>query len=196
MKRLKLNRWLISLFLLIMLVLVFTPENKIVPITVKTNLTNSDYFMEGIVVHQYNPSGKKINTLSAKRLEHSSIDDIATLEHPKLTFNKSDSGKWHLYSNKGRLLNNSTTIELADKVTIEEVFDPDLLPEEKSKGTNVQTSMITYNLSIDLEKNIASTTESVLISSPFYQTKSTGLNIDFDKEIILLSSNVSTEIYQ
>ncbi len=196
MKRLKLNRWLISFFLLLMFVLVFSPEEKTAPITVKTNLPDSDYFMEGITVHQYNSSGKKINILAAKRLEHSSINDIAILDNPKITFNKSDAGEWQLFSKKGTLLNNSTVIELADKVSIEEHINTDINTLNHSENKNVQTSITTYNLSINLEKSIATTSQPVLINNPFFQTKSTGLHIDFDKEIISLPSNVSTEVYQ
>ncbi len=185
MKRLKLNRWLISAIALAMLILVFQPEEIQNQIQVETQVHDTDYFMEGVVIHQFDSNGRQTNTLAANRMEHSLNLDISILEKPLITFGRSHSGEWQLSSNLGKLLNNNTLIKLDNNVRIEEHV-----------GKNeIQTKMTTNDITINLETNIAFTDQAVLIESPYYQTKSTGLEIEFDQEVIYLKSDVSTEIY-
>ena len=186
MKRLKLNRWLISALAIVMLILVFQPNKIQNPMLIKTEIPDSDYFMEGIIIHQFDPSGIQINTLAADRMEHSSKHDISVLHRPIITFGKSQSGEWRLSSEIGELLNNNTIIKLENNVKIEEF----------QENNQIQTKITTNNLTIDLATNIASTDENVLIESQYFETQSIGLEIRFDQEVIFLKSNVSTEIYQ
>ena len=185
MKRLKLNRWLISAIALGMLILVFRPEEIQNQVQVETQIHDTDYFMEGVVIHQFDLTGRQINTLAADRMEHSLKQDISILEKPLITFGRSHSGEWQLSSNQGKLLNNNSIIKLDKNVKIEEYI-------EKNQ---IQTKITTNDLTINLDTNIASTDQAVLIESPFYQTKSIGLEIEFDQEVIYLKSYVSTKIY-
>ncbi len=184
MKRLKLNRWLISAIALGMFVLVFQPEVIQDPVQVATQVHDTDYFMEKVVIHQFNTAGSQINTLAADRMEHSLKQDISILETPLITFARSHSGEWQLSSNEGTLLN--TIIKLEKDVKIEEL----------AKNKQIQTKITTNQMTINLDTNIASTDQAVLIESPYYQTQSTGLEIEFDQEIIYLKSDVITKIYQ
>jgi LPS export ABC transporter protein LptC len=186
MKRLKLNRWLISAIALGMFVLVFQPEEIQDPVRVATQVHDTDYFMDKVVIHQFDTAGRRINTLAADRMEHSLKQDTSILETPLITFARSHSGEWQLSSNEGTLLNNSTIIKL----------DKDVKIEEYAKNKQVQTKITTNQMSINLDTNIASTDQAVLIESPYYQTQSTGLEIEFDQEIIYLKSDVTTKIYQ
>ena len=186
MKRLKLNRWLISAIALAMLILVFQPEEIQNQVQVETQVHDTDYFMEGVVIHQFDNNGRQTNTLAADRMEHSLKKDISILDKPVITFARSQSGEWQLSSNQGKLLNNNSIIKLDKNVKIEEHVEKDQL----------QTKITTNNMTINLDTNIAFTDQAVLIESPYYQTKSTGLEIEFDQEVIYLKSHVSTEIYQ
>lgn len=186
MKRLKLNRWLISAIALGMLILVFKPEEEQNQIQVNTQIHDTDFFMEDVVIHQFDVSGRQTNTLAAARMEHSLKQDVSILDKPLITFGRSRSGEWQLSSNRGKLTNNNSLIKLDKNVEIEEHVEKE----------QIQTRITTNNMTIDLETNIASTDQAVLIESPYYQTKSTGLEIEFDQEVIYLKSEVSTKIYQ
>ncbi len=185
MKRLKLNRWLISAVALFMLILVFQPEEVEKPIEIQTKLPDSDFFMEGVVIHKFDSSGKQINTLEADRMEHSSLHDISVLDQPIITFGKNQSGEWKMSSEKGQLINKSTIIQLDNQVRIEEYLE----------DNSIQTKIMTNNLTINLQENIASTDERVTIQSPLYKTQGIGLKIQIDQELFFLNSNVTTEIY-
>jgi LPS export ABC transporter protein LptC len=186
MKRIKLNRILISILTIIMVTLVFLPDSSEQRKVATTAAPEIDYFMEGIVIHQYNPQGKQINTLQADRMEHSSIYDNATLEKPLITFANERSGKWQLRSNKGKLLKHNSIILLEEKVIIEEFLDPN----------KIQSKITTRDLRIDLATNLASTKQTVSIQSPYFKTQSSGMEIDFGKEIFHLKNDVNTVIYQ
>lgn len=186
MKRLKLNRWLISAIALAMLILVFQPEEIQNQIQVETQIHDTDYFMESVVIHQFDINGRQTNTLAADRMEHSLKKDLSILDKPLITFGRSQSGDWQLSSNQGKLLNNNSIIKLDKNVRI----------EEHVENRQVQTKITTNNMTINLDTNIASTDQAVLIESPYYQTKSTGLEIEFDQEVIYLKSDVLTKIYQ
>ncbi len=185
MKRLKLNRWFIAVLTLIMAFLVLSP-NKIDPLIVeKAAIPDSDYFMEGVVIHQFNANGELNNRLAANRMEHSSKRDLSLLNNPIITFKNAQSGEWRLASKSGRLLNDGSLLKLDEEVNIDE-FQAD--------GSS-QTNISTKNLTIDLAANQASTKETVLIKNQYLKTKSTGLEIDFDQQIIYLKSDVITHIY-
>jgi len=185
MKRLKLNRLLISIVALAMLILVFQPDEGSKPDILQSKIPDSDYFMEDVKVYQYEPDGNIANKLSADRMQHFIEDNLSILDAPLITYNKSDSGSWQLSSPTGKLRNNSLLL-LEDNVTIQE-FTNMLTP---------QSMIQTKNLTIDLEKNVASTQERVLIMSPYFATESNGFKFDLSNEIISLTSDVKTEIFQ
>jgi len=169
-----------------MLYLVFQPEKIEQPIQVKTKIPDTDYFMEGVLIHKFDASGKQINTLLADRMEHSSLHDISILDKPVITFANSRGGQWKLYSNSGELLNDNTVIRLKEEVSI----------QEHNIKNAVQTKITTKDLTIDLLNKNALTEEKVLIENKYYRTQSFGLEMLFDQEVILLKNKVSTEIYQ
>jgi len=185
MNRLKLNRWLISILATIMLGLVFWPDDYSQPIQENASSSEIDYFMEEVVIHQFNSNGERTNKLIAKRMEHSIEQFTSKLSNPVIVYAKSDLGEWQISSGKGELIDGQI-IKLINQVNI----------EDRLINNQTETSISTKNLSIDLEKNIAFTEDLVLIKNPYYQTQSTGMEIDFDQEIIQLKSNVKTEIYQ
>ena len=186
MKRLKLNRWLISAIALGLLFLVFQPDEIQDQVKVATQVHDTDYFMEDVMIHQFDHQGHQTNTLAASRMEHTLELDISVLDKPVVTFGRSHSGEWQLSSNQGKLLNNNSIIMLDKNVKI----------EEHVAKEQVQTKITTNNMMINLDTNTASTVQAVLIESPYYLTKSTGLEINFDQEVIYLKSDVSTIIYQ
>ncbi len=185
MKRLKLNRWLISFVALMMLLLVFLPSDTPQIEPELTNIPDSDYFMRNVTVYQYNPDGSIANTLRATRMQHYIEQNLSILQSPNITYNKSDSGNWQLRSPQGELINN-TILTLKDQVTIEEF----------SQTNQSQAKIETRNLTIDLQKNIAASNESVLVVSPLFKTESVGFEFDLSNEIIKLKADVRTEIYQ
>jgi len=185
MNRLKLNRWLISLLAIIMLGLVFWPDDYAPSNQENVSSSEFDYFMEDVVIHQFNSNGEPTNKLIAKRMEHSIEQSTSKLSNPKIVYGKSDSGEWQISSEKGELLDGKI-VKLINQVNI----------EDRLINKQTETSITTKNLSIDLEKNIAFTENLVSIKNPHFQTKGTGMEINFDQEIIQLKSNVKTEIYQ
>ncbi len=185
MKRLKLNRWLISLIALALLVLVFWPEKEQSIFKIETRIPNSDYFLQDVSIFQFDRSGTQTNKLAATRLEHSSKYDLSILDKPTLSFTKNAPGVWRLKSKFGELTNNKRLMKLVGLVEIEELPDP----------THIMTRISTRDLVLDLEKNIASTDASVFIEGLKYQTNATGLHIRFKEELFELRKNVTTEIY-
>jgi LPS export ABC transporter protein LptC len=186
MKRLKFNRWFIGTITLLLVFLVFSPEEKSVNIRVETRIPNSDYFLQDVSIYQFDPTGRQANKLSAVRLEHSSQYDLSILDKPVLSFTKHAPGVWQLASKFGELTDNNRLMKLVGLVEI----------DERPEGKMVQTKIITRDLLLDLEKNTASTDASVFIKGLKYKTSATGLNIQFKKELFELSKNVTTEIYQ
>lgn len=185
MKRLKLNRWLISLVAFAMLVLVFQSEDDPALSILQTDIPDSDYFMQNVTVYQYNQDGSIANTLRANRMQHYIDKNLSILTKPTITYNKSQTGNWILQSPRGEIIDD-VELTLLDSVTIEEF----------SQNEQSESKISTRNLSIDLQKNIASTSEKVLIQSPFLRAQSDGFEFDLGNEIIQLSANVRTEIYQ
>jgi len=169
-----------------MLFLVFKPEQTSKPIVVETTIPDSDFFMENVVIHQFDKNGSQVNTLAAKRMEHSSKLNLSILEKPLITFGKTELGEWQLSSDNGSLLDKNTTLLLEGNVKIREFKTNQL----------IQTEITTDNLIITMDDNGASTDEDVLVKSPHYQTQGTGLSIDFVEQTFTLKSNVSTQIYQ
>jgi len=186
MKRLKLNRWLISVIAFALLLLVFWPEKEPLRIKVETRIPNSDYFLQDVSIFQFDQSGIQANKLAASRLEHSSKYDLSILDKPTLSFTKYAPGIWRLRSKFGELTNNKRVMKLVGLVEIEELVEPN----------NIQTRISTRDLVLDLEKNTASTNEKVFIEGLKYQTNATGLNIRFKEELFELNEKVTTEIYQ
>ena len=185
MKRLKLNRWLISLVALAMLVLVFQSDENPQLTALQTAIPDSDYFMQNVTVYQYNVDGSIASTLRANKMQHYLDKKLSVLSMPSITYNKNQRGSWILHSAKGEIQNDAI-LTLSDLVTIEEFT---LVNQSQSK-------ISTRDLTIDLQKNIASTSEKVLVVSPFFKTESDGFEFDLSNEIIRLTSNVRTEIYQ
>lgn len=185
MKRLKLNRWLISIVALAMLFLVLRLDQEDQPNLQQSDIPDSDYFMQNVTVYQFDEKGNITNTLKASKMQHYISDDLSILTTPEIKYNKLEDGNWTIRSPKGRL-KNSTALLLEDEVSIEEI----------SGSVAAQTKITTTDLTIDLEKNMASTTNQVLILSPFLRAESTGFEFDFANEIIRLTSEVRTEIYQ
>jgi len=186
MKRLKLNRWLIALLAVIMLFLVFRPEQTHAPVVVETTIPDSDFFMENIVIHQFDEDGKQINTLAAKRMEHSSKLDLSILKMPLITFGKTAQGNWQLSAKDGKLLDQNSTLLLEENVKI----------REHKTNQALHTEISTNDLLIKLANNSATTDGKVFVKSPNYQTQGKGLDIDFVEQTFTLKSNVITEIFQ
>lgn len=186
MNRLKLNRWLIALVAIAMLYLVFRPEQTFAPVVVETTIPDSDFFMENVVIHQFDENGLQINTLAAKRMEHSSKLDLSILKKPVIIFGKTQLGEWRLSSENGKLRDQNSTLFLQDNVKI----------SEHKIGQPIQTEIATDELLITLENNSATTDGQVFVKSPNYQTQGVGLAIDFVEQTFTLKSNVSTEIFQ
>lgn len=183
MKRLKLNRWLISIITLAMVYLVFQPEKPDELTPIESQIHDSDYYMKNVTIDQFSPNGKLVNQLTAKRLEHWNNEDISLLDKPVIVFGKNKDNDWVLNAKKGEITSNNSIILLEEKVTISE-----------QRLNNIKTKMMTEKLTIDLEKNIAYTDNDILIDSQYYTTRSLGLEINLDTDIINLKNNVETEI--
>lgn len=184
MNRLKLNRWLITLLSVAMLMLFFWPSEEIT-IPSAPRSAEFDYFMDDIVIHQYDSEGSQTNRLMARRMEHSEETATSYLNLPQIIYRKSTIGQWQLSSTKGTLIDGKV-LNLLGKVSIEDRLEND----------QVDTQITTKNLTINLEKNTANTKELVSIENPRFTTQSNGMSIDFSEELILLESNVSTIFHQ
>lgn len=185
MKRLKLNRWLISVVAFAMLVLVFQSDEAPTLSVLQTDIPDSDYFMQNVTVYQYDQGGSITNTLRANRMQHYIDKNLSILTKPTIIYNRSQTGNWILQSPRGELVND-VELTLLDSVTIEEF----------NQSKQSESKISTKNLLINLQRNVASTQEKVLIESPFLKAKSDGFEFDLGKEIIQLTANVRTEIYQ
>jgi len=183
MNRLKLNRWLITLLSVAMLSLVFWPSEQ-KPILTPVSSDEFDYFMDQVVIHQYDSEGIRTNQLMAKRMEHSEENVTSYLDSPQIIYKKNPDGEWQLYSTKGKLIDGKMLDLLGD-----------VFIEEKLENNNSDTRITTKNLSINLESNTANTKDIVLIENPSFRTQSVGMSILFSEEVILLESNVSTTFY-
>jgi len=186
MKRLYLYRWLIGALFLVISIFLLQPSEKKTINPVSKITRDSDYFMENIVIRKYDLSGKLINRLSAKKMEHVIEQDTSTLEQPTITFGTSQSGIWQLTSKNGELKEGNSLIRMKNEVIIVETR------EDGKPFTQIKT----HDLNIDLDNKIATTDNPVSIQSRFYENNSDGLRIDFANEKIYLKSNVRTTIYQ
>ncbi len=191
MNRIKLNRWLISSLVLIMLALVFLPSDKQGTQIEQLNEVEADYFMVAVEMKQFDADGKLTNQLMSDKLEHLIKNDVSVLTNPLIVFNQSSDSEWELSSKSGMLSEKNQVIELEQSVKMVNFNQTNETPSLQ-RGTTIATD----SLLINLKENTASTKKFVTISDSNFRTKSKGLSVNFDDQIINLESNVTTEIFQ
>jgi LPS export ABC transporter protein LptC len=174
-----------------MLALVFYPSSNPVKIDQQLADVDADYFMVGVDMKQYDQQGILTNKLIAEKMEHLINDDTSVLTKPLIVFNHSSDSEWRLSSHTGKLMQGNQIIQLQQSVKMInfQKITTDLDLQQKTK-------IATESLAIDLRKRNASTEAVVTISDSNFRTKSTGLDINFEDQIIQLRSNVTTEFFQ
>jgi LPS export ABC transporter protein LptC len=174
-----------------MLALVFLPSDKQGTQIEQLNEVEADYFMVAVEMKQFDADGKLTNQLMSDKLEHLIKNDVSVLTNPLIVFNQSSDSEWELSSKSGMLSEKNQVIELEQSVKMVNFNQTNETPSLQ-RGTTIATD----SLLINLKENTASTKKFVTISDSNFRTKSKGLSVNFDDQIINLESNVTTEIFQ
>ncbi len=137
-----------------------------------------DYTVKGLRAQHYNAQGQLDRMIQADEASHYPFDDRTQLDNPNLTLHQSAQPQWQVSAQKGTI-SKAQILELNGDVQV--------APLQKSAGT---FSLNSPHLSIDLERQIADTDKSVIISSPNTHLTATGMNLDMVKQQAKFKSTV------
>lgn len=142
-----------------------------------TSEEGPDQFMEKFISTTMNEQGIPKHQLVAERLLHYPNEEHSNLEKPMMTFFKPDGDPWIATASKGTVQDEGNEVFLAGDVNV-------------TRPTPHESPVIidTKNLHIQLDKDIAKTTETVIVQQGSDLLVSIGMDAHFTQgEIDLLS---------
>lgn len=137
-----------------------------------------DYIIKGVKAEHYDKNGVLGRKIEAESAEHLPISDTTKLIQPSVILRDKQNPIWSVKSQNGLLLG-TQTLELNGDVQV--------LP---MKGSQTELSLKTEHISIDLDKQIADTSENVLIESPDTKIHSKGMNMNMITQQVQFTSQV------
>ncbi len=182
MKGFKMNRWYLAFVGLLLIFSFYPNETPTTSSPLETEKHDSDYYMQGVIIHLYDEKGNQLTQMESVKLAHFKHQDQSLLESPLIQMNQTDGSHWQLKAKQGKIIKDKNLIEMIDQVVIE--------------GANQQatsTQINTQHLIIDLQNTRATTDKAITISHQYYQTTSIGMDMDFKNHIIDLNQKVVTE---
>ena len=151
-----------------------TPENA----SIDAISQEPDYIIQGVKARHYDKHGVLGRRIEAKSAQHLPITDTTKLIEPSVILRDKQNPTWTVKSQKGQLLG-TQTLELDGDVQV--------LP---MKGSQTELSLKTEHISIDLDKQIADTSENVTIESPDTKIRSKGMNMNMITQQVQFTSQV------
>lgn len=150
---------------------------------IETELT-PDFIAEALKTDIYNDIGVLSQKVAAARMEHYADLSFTHFEYPEYTlYPKEDGAPWQVSSNEATLYNNNRVV-LKSRVRVKATEPNSLIQEIHCKY-----------LELDLNTNILSSDQTVLIQGKNFTMYGSGLIIDLNTKQMTLTEHVQT-IYQ
>ena len=155
---------------------VFKPEQRPAE---KAAKHSADYFSYGLTKTTMTPEGIPGDRVVAEKMTHYKDDDTIELLKPTFTFFKPDAPPWVVVSERGHISSDGLHILLGGAVRIRRSAAPNIRPVE----------VITSDLMIHRDTNIAETSKHADIISPPDRIEGVGMRVHFEdpKTLTLLS---------
>ncbi|REL34423.1 LPS export ABC transporter periplasmic protein LptC [Thalassotalea euphylliae] len=140
-----------------------------------------DFIAEALNSDIYSESGQLSHHVNAERMEHYAELAFTHFEQPKYTvYPKNDSAPWQLEALEGTLYNNNRVV-LKNRVTLMATEPDSLIKEIHCKY-----------LELDLNTNIISSDQTILIQGKDFTMYGSGLIIDLNTKQMTLTEHVQT----
>lgn len=152
------------------------------PDTQTTELQSSpDFIAEQLTTNIYDQTGKLSHEISATRMEHYADLTLTHFEFPKYTlYPKNNSLPWQVSASEGTLNNNNRVI-LQNRVKLVATDKDSLIQEIQGKY-----------LELDLNTNILSSNQTILIQGKDFTMYGSGLIVDLNTTQMTLTEHVQT----
>ena len=148
--------------------------------TVNTELT-PDFIAEALKSDIYSESGQLSHKIDAQRMEHYAQLSFTHFEFPNYTlYPKDNSAPWKLAATEGTLYNNNRVV-LKNRVRLKATESTSLIQEIHCKY-----------LELDLNTNIISSDQTILIQGKDFTMYGSGLIIDLNTKQMTLTEHVQT----
>lgn len=142
--------------------------------------SESGYYVREAVIEGMGTDGKRLYTLSARRIQQDISDNSVSLEGVNLEYSTADDEPWRLTADSGSIPSGGESIELIGNVKIEEMLF--IGPET--------TIVTTPELNVDLRAHLATTDADVRIQRGNYLLTAVGLRADLKDRKLRLQSEV------
>ncbi|MFD2165018.1 LPS export ABC transporter periplasmic protein LptC [Thalassotalea euphylliae] len=140
-----------------------------------------DFIAEALKSDIYSESGKLSHKIDAQRMEHYAGLSFTHFEFPQYTlYPNDDSPPWQLAASEGTLYNNNRVV-LKNRVILEATEPNSLIQEIHCKY-----------LELDLNTNIISSDQTILIQGKDFTMYGSGLIIDLNTKQMTLTEHVQT----
>ena len=146
-----------------------------------TSELTPDFIAESLKSKIYSPNGQLSHIIEAARMEHYSELEVTNFEQPNFTlFPKNSISPWKLDAKEATLYKNNRVI-LSHRVLLRATTGDSLIQEIHCKY-----------LELDLNTNIISSDQTVLIQGKDFTTYGSGLIIDLNTKQMTLTEHVRT----
>lgn len=140
-----------------------------------------DFVAEELETNIYNKEGKLSHTINAQRMEHYTDLAVTNFEYPKYTLYPNNHGAaWYLSANEGTLQHNNR-VRLENRVTL-----------TASDNNSMIQAIYGKNVELDLNKNIISSDQMIMIQGKDFTTYGSGLIVDLNTTQMTLTEHVQT----
>ena len=146
-----------------------------------TDEMTPDFIAETLNSNIYNAKGKLTYIINAQRMEHYEGLSITHFEFPQYTlFSKNNETPWKLKANEGTLYSNNR-VRLENRVTLKATDPTSLI--QKIHGRYLE---------LDLNTNIISSEQTIVIEGEDFTMYGSGLIIDLNTKQMTLTEHVQT----
>lgn len=139
-----------------------------------------DYTVTGATVTTLNQQGKPQAVMTAPRMVHHPDDDSVEVFDPRIRYFVSGSPPWHISADHALLPSGGRLVELAGHVKMQHLGDNGGAP------LNIETD----KMNVNLNANIASTTDPVVITQGPSRMTGTGMQAYLNDNRLILQSQV------
>lgn len=139
-----------------------------------------DYYTVDFTTTAMSDKGKPLHRLRAQRLVHYMDDDTSTLIQPRIQIFEDKTPPWHIRSDLGWISSQGKTVKLKGNVQMRRKAGP------HTRAIHAHTTW----LLIRPDNNFATTDRPITATSPGFEVKSVGMNINLDQGRLQLLSQV------
>ncbi|MDF1763396.1 MAG: LPS export ABC transporter periplasmic protein LptC, partial [Oleibacter sp.] len=194
--------WLLGLLILLGVGIFMTDEylQPVVPSAATTAQREPDYYGEGLTSKRFNQQGKLSQVIEAEKSTHYPDSDKTFFEKPKMiTLN---GKQWQMTAATGQLDQKNNLLMLdqdvwvipyekdasSDNALSINNLTSDVIANDEMPNMSIQTTSLTYQI----EPQIATTDDLVIIRNDNNVMRGTGMKLEISKQRMQLNSGVTT----